>query len=838
MTRSAATTRLPAPALLAVSAWALLSPGAFAQDVEMLGRRYGTPVPAAYYEVLARDPDAFQFSRGRPERVRQRMQAQAAALRGGQAMVLGPRDGPVQGTFTIPVLLGLYSDSPEAQRFDADDMSGDWFGEAGATVRTYYEEVSGGKVSLRGDIMPWTKSAESLHSSRWVTNGSSGLGLRTPLWIDGVLRATTGVEWGLYDNDGPDGVPNSGDDDGFVDALAVVHPMEGAECRSSGSEDRMWSHKWSISVAFGGQPYTTDVPAANGGFIRIDDYFIVGQLACGGVGLNDIGVIAHEAGHAFGLPDLYDTRNNGPRHNGAGNWDLMATGSWGCDDGSPELPCHMGAWSRVMLGWADVVDVPSGTDPGAVRLPPVQTSGTVYRIESGDGSGEYFLLENRQAVGFDQNLDAEGLLIWQVDPAAVAVRWPFNRVNADNHMGVWLRQADGFNELGSPNGNRGDSGDPFPFGVSGAFHAGSRPGALSFRGTAMGATLVDIRRDGGDITFRLRNRFSRVMLRTDGAEGGADLFRIDGTGRPGGEVSFESAPFQKHTIEAAAGVPLAPGVRTGFLGWTGQPELARSLNLTTPMEDVTLEARYGGRQVRLGMEVTGGAHGVAPGSFSTVPSSSDLWFPEGSDVTIQARPVTGFDFLGWSGVLAGEPNPASVVMSEPRDAGAAFDLIYNAPDASVQVQAATPQEVRLEALHANLPVTWEPVDGVLPQGLLLQPGGLLTGSPMETGTFQVTLQARDALGLVDRATITVEVTEPVLAASLLAAPFLLVGETLTLEQRVYLDREGNGNGQYDLGDLRAWVLRHPDLPLSAAVRALVSVSASPAAGRPDREGGS
>ena len=176
-------------------------------------------------------------------------------------------------------------------------------------------------------------------------------------------------------------------------------------------------------------------------------------------------------------------------------------------------------------------------------------------------------------------------------------------------------------------------------------------------------------------------------------------------------------------------------------------------------------------------------------------------------------------------------------MAEPRDAGATFELIYNAPDASVSVQAATPQEVRLEALHANLPVTWEPVDGVLPRGLLLQPGGLLTGSPMETGTFEVTLQARDALGLVDRATITVDVTEPVLAASLLAGPFLLVGDALTLEQRVYLDREGNGNGQYDLGDLRAWVLRHPDLPLNASVRALVSAAASPAARRPGREGG-
>ena len=68
---------------------------------------------------------------------------------------------------------------------------------------------------------------------------------------------------------------------------------------------------------------------------------------------------AHEFGHAFGLPDLYGV---GGAHSGIGNWGLMGTGSWGCNGASPQLPCHMSAWSKSILGWVDVETLPPGTD--------------------------------------------------------------------------------------------------------------------------------------------------------------------------------------------------------------------------------------------------------------------------------------------------------------------------------------------------------------------------------------------------------------------------------------------------------------------------------------------
>jgi len=258
-------------------------------------------------------------------------------------------------------------------------------------------------------------------------------------FIKQLLTLQSGVDWGAYDNDGLDGFPNSGDDDGYVDALAVMHPTRGAECGGTGLASRIWAHKWTLAEASGSGPYVTSSPRTGGGVIRIDDYFVQGVVSCNGSSLNEIGVFTHETGHAFGLPDLYDTRQSGPRHNGAGSWDLMATGTWGCNNNTPQRPCHLGAWSKAMLGWVTVTTLPPDTDMGTLTLPPVETSGTVYRADAGDGSGEYFLLENRQRIGYDQGLWSEGLLVWQIDANALATRWPSNIVNAFSHMAVWLR---------------------------------------------------------------------------------------------------------------------------------------------------------------------------------------------------------------------------------------------------------------------------------------------------------------------------------------------------------------------------------------------------------------
>ena len=100
----------------------------------------------------------------------------------------------------------------------------------------------------------------------------------------------------------------------------------------------------------GGSPYVTKTPnSANGGkFIKISDYTIQsgqgGNGACTASQIMPIGTVAHETGHAFGLPDLYDTQGG---TEGIGEWGLMGVGQYA----RPYSPSRMEGWSMLELGW-------------------------------------------------------------------------------------------------------------------------------------------------------------------------------------------------------------------------------------------------------------------------------------------------------------------------------------------------------------------------------------------------------------------------------------------------------------------------------------------------------
>ncbi len=821
--------RLRSPALALLLA--TTSAPAAAQDVELLGRRHGTQPPASYYEELRRDPAAFEFFRGRSARLRLRTAPDAREPGGaavGAALALGPRDGPVEGVFRVPVLLGLYSNSDPSPPVLPATIASAYFSGQPGSIDHYYDEVSGSLLDLVGDVGDWSRISAT---DSVITDGRSGL-FAAPLGGGGagnfvyeLVAGQVGVDWGAYDNDGPDGVPNSGDDDGFVDVVAVLHPTEGGECRGAGSPYRIWSHRWSLTAAVG-ESFVTSAPRTGGepgDRIRVDDYIIQPSVSCAGAGLNEIGVFTHELAHAFGLPDLYDTCDDARvcpgdefSHDGVGVWDLMSMGTWGCDEASPESPCHLGAWSKEQLGWGDVVRLAADLDHGTLTLPPVQSTGTILRVDANDGSGEYFLLENRQGIGYDQRLRAEGLLVWHVDPDWVSSRWGANRVNANQHLGVWLRQADGRDDLGRAGGARGDAGDPFP-GETGnrVFHATSNPAATSFLGGPTGVTLTDIDEAADDVRLRVSTRFTTLTLRATGASTASGLFTVDGAPVDPPGTSFASAPFVEHVVEATATASTAPGERRRFLEWSDAPAEPRARSMTTPLADAELVAAYGGTQFELALSTTGGVGGIEPASFTLTPHSADGWFDEGTPVTVEAVPLPGFEFLAWTGAFAGQPNPASVTMAGPVAAGADFELVYAVESTSVGMTATIDQDLQLEAQNGTAPYSWRVVGGDLPLGLRLSGTGRISGASLDLGTFAVAVQATDANGLPASATITFEVAAPVIPIEALVSPFLGSGPPLNGNQLAFLNHQGNGVSGYDVGDFRAWLLANPELPLAA-----------------------
>ena len=336
--------------------------------------RQGGALPDHLIEERKGSKDAFRLKRawiGRKERqlagdVRYRVPL--PAIEGAAAEFYRALSGVVQ----VPVLTGLYNDTavqPLATTvLQQEFFDGPW---PTGTISDYYNEVSLGLLEIEGTVYDWTvlDSTEVYYTA--ALGGVSLTYSRTGEFIQELIDAhDTAVDWGIYDNDGPDGVPNSGDDDGFVDILVLVHPTIGAECYSQ--YVHMWSHSGTYSIwnVSGGQPYTTNDAAAGGGMIRIDDYIMGPALSCEG-GTIEIGVFCHEFGHAFGLYDLYDWTGYS---SGIGYWGLMGAGNWN----TPSSPAHLSAWSKEQLGWIDPVEVDWQSQ--SLTLDPVETSGDVVKL--------------------------------------------------------------------------------------------------------------------------------------------------------------------------------------------------------------------------------------------------------------------------------------------------------------------------------------------------------------------------------------------------------------------------------------------------------------------------
>lgn len=217
------------------------------------------------------------------------------------------------------------------------------------------------------------------------------------------------------------------------DNFTVIHAGGGAEYSLNSG---IWSHMGFIpettidGITF--SRYHTE-PARRG-----FDFFPDTQ------GITVISVICHESMHFFGVPDLYDYTYTS---SGLGSFCLMAGGNWNTWQGPiGNMPAHPSAWIKYILGWINPKTPVTGVNA-------IKTSGTsadgFYILQSPNFSSyEYFLVENRQAVGFDYALPEynakRGLLIYHVDESRFDFNDPLNPQKNNNdrtHYLVALEQA-------------------------------------------------------------------------------------------------------------------------------------------------------------------------------------------------------------------------------------------------------------------------------------------------------------------------------------------------------------------------------------------------------------
>jgi M6 family metalloprotease-like protein len=343
----------------------------------------GVGLPQGYFDRIAQDKTAFQFQKAWIEKTKRAKEAREKFMSShpeGMTFAALPdevkRAMMVSGTAQVPVLLGKYANTA-ADPYPAATLQTKLFSAPPAMSMTaLYDEMSYGALNLTGTVYGWYQVSQN---DTQYEGGAGCYGLcgsaKTGQYILEVLElADPSVNFGTYDNDGPDGIPNSGDDDGFVDFVAIVQPEIGAEC----GNNNLWSHRWVVGgwPEFAGNPWTTDDARTGGGFIQVWDYTI--QPAKGstngcGSGVIEIGVFCHEFGHAFGLPDLYDW--DGGQSEGVGHWSLMGSGNWN----RPPNPSHMDAWCKSQLGWVAPIDV--GPQGQIYAIDNVETNPEVFKLD-------------------------------------------------------------------------------------------------------------------------------------------------------------------------------------------------------------------------------------------------------------------------------------------------------------------------------------------------------------------------------------------------------------------------------------------------------------------------
>ena len=286
-----------------------------------------------------------------------------------------------------PPFKGLSEEQIRSAFYDLFNKKGYRVDGAVGSVKDYFYEISYSKLDYQSVISPIIVTMNNSYKDYSWNQGDTIALNNVKKMIREALQIVDDYGFNFKDL-----WPNTNAPEGF----SVIHAGGGAE---SGNRDFIWSHKSSID------PITLDG-------ITFSDYHTepAGRGTNGDEGLIRIGVICHESLHFFGLPDLYDTTYI---TGGLGKFCIMASGEWNGTNGN--IPAHPCAWSKYKLG---LIDCQTAEENLNTIGESARDDKAFYIFRpSGFDVREYFLMENRQSVGFDKALpgNKRGLLIYHVD---------------------------------------------------------------------------------------------------------------------------------------------------------------------------------------------------------------------------------------------------------------------------------------------------------------------------------------------------------------------------------------------------------------------------------------
>lgn len=305
----------------------------------------------------------------------------------------------------------------------------DDFGFEGS-VYDYFKEQSHGLFELTFDVVGPLSLSKTC--SYYGQNDKSGNDKHvSDLVIEAINLAKEKIsDWSKYD----------WNKDGEVDQVMIIYAGEGEA--TGGASSTIWPHEYDL--------YSANYYGSGTGPVTVGENLVVNTYAVANECYEDelgfmeqegIGVICHEFSHCLGLMDMYDTENTG--NYGMYDWSLMDNGSY---NGDGFVPAGYTSFEKYSIGWLQPVELTSETTVN--DLQPLSLSHSAYIIHNAANPNEYYLLENRQLVGFDQELPAAGMLILHVDYDAKI--WENNAINTggnDTHERCTIFHADGENHF-------------------------------------------------------------------------------------------------------------------------------------------------------------------------------------------------------------------------------------------------------------------------------------------------------------------------------------------------------------------------------------------------------
>ena len=421
---------------------------------------------------------------------------------------LGPACGMAPATRGVSRLVMIAIEFTNVQHAAAHNTTYlDSLGDGPNSLNTYYFNASYGRLNISSECSGWYCSTRTMQYYGAPSGGGQDSNLDA-LVTEAVNAANPDVDFSQYDQ-------NS---DGYVDHLLIIHA--GNDQATSGNANDIWSE----------MGFDSDQPTVDGKKIGL--YTMVSEYS-------PMGVVAHEFGHLLGMPDLYDTdyTGSGGQTDGAGLWDIMASGPYLNSGDTPSLPS---AWSRVLLGWANLVTVSSNSN--GIVLAAAAFCQTVIRVNVPNHAREYFLVENREQAGYDGYLPGDGLLIWHIDESKGSIQYNDLEVTPGKKR-VTLEEAHGGRQdLDYNDYNMGDSRDPWYINPSG-FNPVSDPnssaasdGQLSF------ISVQNIGAHGMSMTFdiQLDTRVYNLRMTPPASEVRAD---------PGASTSYTVSLYNTGSAE-------------------------------------------------------------------------------------------------------------------------------------------------------------------------------------------------------------------------------------------------------------------------------------------------